>query len=664
MTEVTRTAAPATPPRSWARLLPRRRLGRLGTVALLAVFAVAGVLIATPAANRTLTTPAQPGQVGSLDFPYKAAGVSAPTGRKTEASKLWFSQGTWWGVLFRVNRDAFTINRYDSARGLWVDTGVVIDDRNDSQADVLLSGDHVYALSGGSDPRSQKSAIILDRLSYDPGSGTYRMDQGFPVQLDKTGSEVFTIARDETGQLWMTLTRDSKVLISHSIGDDRRWTEPETLPVPEASTISPDDISSVVAYDGGVGVMWSNQRVGGMYWASRPAGAGDAAWTVTAAVEGPALADDHVNLKPLHDDPAGLVIATVKTSRNDLPSADPNDPLILVLVLQRDGTWSRHVAGTVEENETRPILEVDQEHRTLYLVASGPCCSGGSIYYKTTSLDKIDFPSGRGTVLMRRGSTTALNNPTAGKQPIDGTSGLLILAADDDAQVYMHAALPLTGAPVPKPSVAAPLPGGLPAPGEGPGSAAGPILDDGFERGDTRAWTSVEFGDQSAVSVEADAARTDRFGMRLFAPNVPGAFAVARYSFPTTRSSLRVDLDFQVLSEGASGGNTPILRLLTPDGKRLVSIYRQNASAGRIWITDGSSRSSTLGRVELQTWAHLELTAVRDGDVVQVNVSLDGQLIGGAALAPAIASVSAIQLGNETKGQSFELAVDNVRVYR
>ena len=55
---------------------------------------------------------------------------------------------------------------------------------------------------------------------------------------------------------------------------------------------------------------------------------------------------------------------------------------------------------------------------------------------------------------------------------------------------------------------------------------------------------------------------------------------------------------------------------------------------------------------------------MRDGDVVRVDVSVDGQLIGGTTLAPAIVSVSAIQLGNETKGQSFELAVDNVRVYR
>jgi hypothetical protein len=665
MDQATARAAPSGTTTGGVRSIVRRRFRRLGTVALLAVLAVVGIVLAAPAGAPATPSPAQAGSAGTLDFSYKAAGVSAPTGRKTEASKLWFSDGSWWGVLFRVSRDAFTINRYDAARAEWVDTGVVIDDRNDSQADVLRSGDHLYALSGGSDPRSDKDAIILDRLSYDGGSGTYRMDRGFPVQLDKTGSEVFTIARDETGRLWMTLTRDRRVLIAHSLADDRSWTEPEVLPVPEASTIADDDISSFVAYDGHVGVMWSNQRAGAMYWASRPSGPGDGPWSVTAAVQGPALADDHVNLKALHDDPAGLVIATVKTSRNDLPSADPNDPLILVIVLQRDGTWTRHVAGTVSENETRPILEVDQDHRQLYLVASAPCCSGGTIYYKATSLDKIDFPSGRGTVLMRRtGGATALNNPSATKQAINGTSGLLVLAADDEAQVYMHAALPLDGPPVPKPSNAEVLPGGLPASGADPGAASKPLLDDGFENGGTGAWTKVEFGDQSTVSVEREAARTDRLGLRITAGQAPGSFAMARFSFPTTRSSLRVDLDFHVLSEGGSGGNTPLLRLLNADGSRLISIYRQNVAGGRIWITDGTTRSSTLGRVELETWAHLELSTARVGDVVQVNVALDGQLIGGATLAPAIAGMSMIQLGNETKGQSFAIAIDNVRVYR
>lgn len=639
----------------------RRRSVWLRTPALFLGVAAVGAILAAPTLLPPAQSAAQTDPNDGPDFSYRAAGVSAPTGRKTEASKLWFNDGVWWGVLFRISRDAFTINRYDAKNSDWVDTGVVVDDRNDSQADMLWAGDHLYALTGGKDPRSDKDAIVLVRMSYDRGSGSYRMDSGFPVQLESTGSEVFTIARDETGELWMTLTRDRKVFVAHSLGDDHAWTKPEVLPVPEASAIADDDISSVVAYDGHIGVMWSDQRAGAMYWASRPTGTADASWTVTAAVQGPALADDHVNLKALHDDPAGLVVAAIKTSRNDLPSADPDDPLILVMVLQQDGTWARHVASTVKENETRPILEIDTDHRTMYLVASGPCCSGGTIYYKSTSLDRIDFQPGRGAVLMRHGNASALNNPSATKQSINGETGLLVLAADDEAQVYMHAALPLTGPAVPKPSAAPLLPGGARAPGGD--TELRTMLDDGFEGGNLRAWTSTPFGTQSAVAVEAAAARTDRFGLRLSAANDPGSFAYARLALPGGASTLTVDLDFELLDEGTSG-NTPLLRLLAADGSRLLSIYRQNAAGGRIWITDGTTRSSTLGRVELLTWAHLEVTAQRTGDVVQINVGLDGQLIGGTALPPAITTFSMIQLGNETKGQPFAMAVDNVRVYR
>lgn len=626
----------------------------VGLVLIGLVLAIPSILPATPDLGPD-------GSTGVVDFSYRAAGVSAPTGRKTEASKLWFHDGSWWGVLFRTERDAFTINRFDVAKSQWLDTGVAVDDRNDSQADMLWDGSHLYALSGGADPRSQKDAVILARMSYDAGAQMFRMDDGFPVPLTRTGAEVFTIARDDTGQLWLTLTNDRQVWIAHTTGDDRSWTEVEPLPVPEAAGIADDDISSIVAYDGHIGVMWSNQRLGAMFWASRATGGADSKWTVTAAVRGPALADDHVNLKALHDDPAGLVLAAIKTSRNDLPNAEPDDPLILVMVLQRDGTWTRHVANTVKDDATRPILFVDTDHRMLYVVASAPCCSGGTIYYKATALDDIDFESGRGTVLMRRGRTSALNNPSAAKQPITSESGLLVLAADDEVQLYMHAALPLSGPLVPKPTGPTTGAGGA-AQGSGPQTSGGTWLDDSFETGNARAW-SIETGPGAVAAVSPDAARTDRLGLRLAAGTGADGFAVARYALPAAQANLTVGLDFQLLEEGAADGNSPLLRLLAADGARLVNVYRQNQAGGRIWISVGDERTSTLGKVELLTWAHLEVWTLRTDTETTVSVALDGRLIGGTAL-PRYAAPAMIQIGNDRKGQTFAIVVDNVRVYR
>ena len=638
--------------------LPTRRL--VGGLVVL------GALLALPSVLPSPVPPvADPAVVGTEDFSFRAAGVKAPSGPKPEASKLWFNDGSWWGVLFRPYRDAYVINRLDPKDDAWVDTGVVVDDRNDSRADMLWTGSKLYTVSGGTSVGLEADAPILLRMSYDAQSGTYSMDEGFPVRIARGGAETFTLDRDETGRLWVTWTTDRKVWVSRSLDDDRHWSVPAPLPVPEAGELSPDDISSVVAYDGHVGIMWSAQPDGAMYWASTPVvpGTAEPVWSVTAAVQGPGLADDHVNLQALHDDPAGLVFAAVKTSRNDAPSAKPFDPLIMLMVLERDGTWARHVVSTVKENETRPLLAVDAEHRRLYVITSAPCCSGGTIYSRATSLDRIEFPTGRGSVLMRS-TSDALNNPSSAKHDVTGETDLVVIASDDKADLYMHASIDLGGPPVPKPtpSAVADPPGGSPVPSSAATSSL--LLQDGFEDGAMDEWLVQFGGPGSTVNVQPPAARTDRMGLRVTSSSSPDAFAYARVTLPEVTTDLAVDLDFRVLAEGPDDANAPLLRLLAPDGTRLLSLYRQNQTAGRIWTATPGGREPTLGRTALDTWAHLEVTTQSRGTDVVADVHLDGQFVGQVVLGAVASGIGSVQVGNETHGQMFDINIDNVRVRR
>src|SRR3970040_3178956 len=100
-----------------------------------------------------------------------------------------------------------------------------------------------------------------------------------------------------------------------------------------------------------------------MYFASHPNGADDASWDCSTAIQGPGLADDHMNLKALRDDPAGRVFAVIKPSLNDAPEADPTGPLIMLLVLQADGTWDQYVVSRVVDCQTRPLLLLDHARR-------------------------------------------------------------------------------------------------------------------------------------------------------------------------------------------------------------------------------------------------------------------------------------------------------------
>src|SRR5439155_16142917 len=106
--------------------------------------------------------------------------------------------------------------------------------------------------------------------------------------------------------------------------------------------------------------------------------------------------DDHINLKALQGDAAGQAFAAVKTSKNVL-----SDPLVELLVLDDAGGWHDYTVFTVANEPTRPQVVLDPVRRQLHVFASlGPCCNGGVIAEKTTSLDNIAFDPGRGTTVL------------------------------------------------------------------------------------------------------------------------------------------------------------------------------------------------------------------------------------------------------------------------
>ena len=142
-----------------------------------------GVVLALVLLGAMLGANAAQAAVGTQDFSY--AGVkqpTAPSGEKPQ-SKLWFNDGSWWGALWSTTSKAYDIQRFGAFAG-WVDTGVVIDTRDKSLADMLWDGTHLYAISGirqggsATDP-----SVRLYRFSYDRGSESYSLDAGFPLVL-------------------------------------------------------------------------------------------------------------------------------------------------------------------------------------------------------------------------------------------------------------------------------------------------------------------------------------------------------------------------------------------------------------------------------------------------------------------------------------------------
>jgi len=296
-----------------------------------------GVVLALVLLGAIVGANAAQAAVGTQDFSY--AGVNqptAPSGEKPQ-SKLWFNDGSWWGAIWSTTKKAYDIQRFGPFSG-WVDTGVVIDSRDKSLADMLWDGTHLYAISairqGGS---ASDPSVKLYRFSYDTSSMSYSLDAGFPVGLFTPASsadlEMTAIDKDSTGELWATFTYANdpgscptlsscpagrSVLYTHSVSSDLEWSPAVVLHVAHASDVSGDDISTIVHFGTSIGVLFSDQNADGSgatadYFAVHADGAPPGTWSEETPLKGVLMADDHLNMKAAPD---GRVYAAVKTSRN------------------------------------------------------------------------------------------------------------------------------------------------------------------------------------------------------------------------------------------------------------------------------------------------------------------------------------------------------------
>ena len=404
----------------------RERLSRLsrGTRTTIALVVVAVTAACTP--------------VTYQGFTY-SSGASTPTADKPQ-SKIWFNDGAWWALLLAPSAKVQIFELL--ANHTWRDTGTVVDDRTTSTGDALWDGATGKLYVGSrADGGGQ---VRLARLSYNSGTRSYSMDSGFPDQIAASGSESLTIAKDSTGLIWATQVRNGKVLVTHTIAGsgDLNW---RSLYQPAGGTSAclagditcthEDDISSVVTLHGKIGVLWSNQLDSTFRFAVHVDGAADNAWTTETAFSGPLSTDDHLNIKNVTSASDGRLFAAVKT--NTLGSSEP---LCVLLVRSKTGVWTNHTYSTRADDQTRPIVAVDEVHQELYYFAS-KTGGGAAIWYKKTSLNNISFGPGRGDPFVQFSGAANLNNPSSTKQVVNATTNIVVLASDETQNRYYHGEL-------------------------------------------------------------------------------------------------------------------------------------------------------------------------------------------------------------------------------
>ncbi|HWR66919.1 MAG TPA: hypothetical protein VN364_12450 [Bellilinea sp.] len=411
------------------------------------------------------------GDVGYKDFTYGLA--RAVTSEKPQ-SKLWYHDDLWWGVLYNRLEDRYEIFKFDWVTQIWATTNIPVDPRPFSTHDALSVGDDLFIAGAAMPPdppgipdQADKN-IYINSFSYDTGSNLYIPG---PIAVIWNGSvETVVIDQDTTGKLWATFTTFGpsglpSVYVAHSQGTPTNWLPANifVLPFASAANLTADDISTLVAYSGKIGVMWSNQtnsnqNTTSVYFATHVDGAADNMWTSATPLSGPKYADDHLNIKSLQADSAGQVFAVVKTSLNDVNLPTSTEPEILLLMLDNQGSWKRRTVATIADNHTRPIVLIDTENRNIYvfMTLQYPGQTSGAIYYKKVNLDDpgMQFPDGPGTPFIEYidpdpTNPYHINNASSTKQPLNGTTNLLVIASDDSRQLYLHNYIDLPGLPGP-----------------------------------------------------------------------------------------------------------------------------------------------------------------------------------------------------------------------
>ena len=408
---------------------------------------LAGMLLLVAAFVQVGTASAATPQFGFKDQSFSGAST-APSGSKPE-SKLWFNDGIWWATMWDTTTSQFHIFQLNAAGTTWSVTPTVIDSRASTRGDALWDGTHLYIASHDVASDSSHNTVNrparLYRFSYSAATKSYSKDAGFPVTIMNYSTETMVIDKDSTGTIWATWTQAKKLTVAHTVGNDLAWSVP-IVPAITGTGLNSDDVSSLIWFGGNrIGVMWSNQSSSHMYFTTHLDGDPDTTWSASEAVtSGSGSADDHINLKT---DSAGRIYAAAKTSFTSNGAT-----LIHLLVRGSGGGWSDYRFGTVQESNTRAIVEVDEQNGVVHMYATGPFPgtssgqSGGTIFEKTAPIGAISFASGSGTPVIQDPGSADLNNASSTKQNINPASGIVVIATNDSTKFYWHSMETLGGA--------------------------------------------------------------------------------------------------------------------------------------------------------------------------------------------------------------------------
>lgn len=590
--------------------------GRRIAIVLVALTAILGVAVAlsvagpTPppaptgsSASRT-TTPAD--ELDALtvqafkDFSVLPGPPTEPAGRQVQ-SRLWAIEGRWWAAMVEPVSRETRIHGLSLDGSTWSDTGVVLDERAGAMADVLWSGDHLYVASAVPG-RSTSNGVRVSRFSREP-EGRFLLDPNFPVPLTERGVSAASIARDESGRVWVAFVQDGRVLVAHSTVDDAVWDAPQQVPG-AAAPVGPNDVAALVADGtGGLGLIWSNANDRSIRFVDRDDVDPPERWSEPeAAFEGLPLADEPISAA---SDGHGTIFVAVETAVADQPDAGRSDPGSVMVVRGTDGTWRSALMTRVEDHLGQPIALVDPGAAEVYVFGTSPR-HGGSIHLMRAGIDRLQFPVGRGETVIADPNNPEIGYLTSAKGAIDLEAGLVVLGFDDQSGLYWHAVIgPAAGT---APSATPPASSGTSPSLAPPPSAIGPaaLFTDNFDPWPldgaiSNGWELGPVGVSGSLTAAQDGSGSGRNAH--LQPGGPAAVRACKAFTPVVAGTLLAEVRVRI--DGIGAADAVITSLRDQAGESVSVRFGQG---GTFAYYSGPAKVRSAAAVALDTWYRSAVT--------------------------------------------------------
>jgi hypothetical protein len=351
------------------------------------------------------------GPIGSAISPN-----SQTTFSKSNQSKVFFHDGTWWAIALEAVESDWYIWKFEAATSTW-NMATLVNTSSSYQIDAVLeaAANRLHLIL------SHKSKPKFQRLTY--SNGTWSLDVGFPVSLNdfpnSDGLNPLSLVQAKNGELWLFRVAGNNLQAKRSTTGGATWSAAITLKSGLTTASGVTDAAAFSAATGDyVGVAYGETAAAGSKFGVLLHHDGDSetTWTDESAgltFSGSERATNEISLTA--DDAGRLFLLTQNVGAT---GANPNNTLY-----RRDtnGAWQAFSVNPAGNgiNWKHPAIAVDDNNNVLYLL--GINVANGQGEYKSCQIgDEATLAAAAVTTLFATG------NP-----PPDGFTDLSVPAASN-----------------------------------------------------------------------------------------------------------------------------------------------------------------------------------------------------------------------------------------